>query len=318
MWERDFYCVVVTEHVSVNTTIIDVLATDADQITTSTTSGMTVYINCNGLVTYSISAGDPLEQFHIHNETGNVTVTKPLNREMYATYNITLNATDGGGRYTNAYLYIELVDENDNVPAFEENVYNFTVVENSLSGVLVGRVSASDSDIGDNGNITYSIVSGNINSTFRINATIGEISLMGEVDRESIEIYLLVVRVTDYGLNRLSSDTLVNITVIDVNEFPPVFTELSYFGEVFENRSVGYLVLTVSSTDEDSGQNSLIEYQIIDGNDHRLFLIDIFTGQILVDSELDYETITNVTLEIFAEDGGVIDMRLNATVFVCS
>jgi len=316
LWERELYFVVVTEHISVNTTIIDVLATDADQITTSTTSGTTIYINRNGLVTYSITAGDPMVQFHIHNETGNVTVIKPLNREIYATYNITLNATDGGGRYTNAYLYIELVDENDNVPNFDEDIYNFTVVENSISGVIIGRVSASDLDIGDNGNITYSIISGNTNNTFRINATTGEISLIGEVDRENIEIYLLVVNATDYGLHRLSSDTLVNITVTDVNEFPPVFTELSYFGEVFENRSVGYLVLTVSTTDEDSGENSLIEYQIAEGNNLELFHIVASSGQILVSRELDYEAITNVTLQIFAEDSGAINMRLNATVFV--
>ena len=316
VWERDLYFVVITEHVSVNTTIIDVQATDADQIATSTSSGTFMYINRNGLVTYNITAGDPLEQFHIHNETGNVTVIKPLNREEHATYNITLNATDGGGRYTNAYLYIELIDENDNVPVFLEDVYNFTVVENSMSGALVGRVIATDSDVGHNGNITYSIISGNTNSTFRINATIGEISLMGEVDREIIEIYLLVVRATDYGLNRLSSDTLVNITVTDVNEFPPVFTELFYFGEVHENRSVGYLVLTVSTTDEDSGDNSLIKYQITDGNDLLLFYIGIISGEILVNREIDYEAITNVTLELFAEDSGAIDMRLNATVFV--
>ena len=306
---------IISEHVATNSSIIEVQATDADQIATSISSGTFIYLNRNGLVTYSITAGNPLNQLSIHNETGVVTVIKPLDREVIASYNITLNATDGGGLYANSYLYIQLIDENDNIPLFTEDVYNVTVVENSEPGINVARIMAVDFDIGYNGNITYEIISGNINNTFRINDTSGEIFLQGSLDRENIEIYLLVVIVSDYGIMELSSNTTVNITVIDVNEFPPVFTELLYSTEIYENHSIGDLVLTVSTTDADSGENSLITYKIISENDQH-FHIDSYSGEIRVSHQLDYENIMNYELEVFATDNGPIETRLNSTVNV--
>ena len=317
IWERDLYSVIISEHVAVNTTIIEVQATDADQVATSTSSGRVVYENRNGLITYSITAGDPFKQFSIHNVTGAITIAKPLNREVNATYNLTLNATDGGGRYTNSYLYVQLIDENDNIPLFTEAIYNVTVVENSKPGIIIASVKANDLDIGSNANITYTITSGNTDDTFRINVTTGDIFLMGNVDREYIEIYLLVVQVTDHGLVRLNSTTVVNITITDVNEFPPVFTELQYASEIYENHSIGGLVLTVSTTDADSGLNSFIAYRIISGNELQHFQIDAYTGEIRVLHELDYEDITGYELEVFATDSGdIIEARLNATVNV--
>ena len=317
IWERGLYSVILSEHIPVNTTIIEVQATDADQITTSTSSGRIIYLNRNGLITYSITAGDPLNQLSIDNVTGAITIVRPLNREINATYNLTLNATDGGGRFTNSYLYIQLIDENDNIPLFTETIYNVTVVENSELGINITRVKANDLDIGNNGNFTYAIISGNIDDTFWINATTGDIFLMGNVDREYIEIYLLVVEVMDYGLVQLTSTAIVNVTVIDVNEFPPVFTELQYATEIYENHSIGNSVLTVSTTDADSGLNSLITYSIIAGNELQHFYIEPYTGEIIVSRELDYENITGYELEIYATDNGdIVETRLNSTVNV--
>ena len=316
IWESDFYTVILSEHVPVNTSIIQVQATDADQIATSTSSGRFVYLNRNGLITYSITAGNPLNQFFIHNETGDITVVRSLNREIHATYNLTLNATDGGGRYTNSYLYIKLIDENDNIPLFTEEIYNVTVVENSEPGISVIQVTANDLDIGNNANVSFAIMSGNTDDTFIINSTTGIIFLQGSLDRENIEIYLLVVEVVDFGSIQLSSDTIVNITVTDVNEFPPVFSELLYTAEIYENHSIGDLVLRVSTTDADSGLNSLITYSIIAGNDLQHFHIDYSTGDIRVLHELDYESIMDYEFEIFATDNGAIETRMNSTVNV--
>ena len=122
---------------------------------TTSFSGRIIYLNRNGLITYSITDGDPLNQFAIDNETGVVIVAKPLNREMYPTYNLTLNATDGGGRYTNSYLYIKLIDENDNAPLFTEDIYNISVVENLERGIIVTQLTANDLDIGRNANVSF-------------------------------------------------------------------------------------------------------------------------------------------------------------------
>lgn len=63
------------------------------------------------------------------------------------------------------HLYLVL-DENDNTPVFGESTYIFEVEENT--DFISFRVSASDSDSGSNGEITYAIVGGNIERTFLI------------------------------------------------------------------------------------------------------------------------------------------------------
>ena len=82
-----------------------------------------------------------------------------------------ITATDGApalGRSiphsvtTNAI--INVLDENDNQPVFDKNIYRFTVSEDKLVGYSVGSVTANDDDAGSNGLIGYSIVSGNTGS----------------------------------------------------------------------------------------------------------------------------------------------------------
>lgn len=59
-----------------------------------------------------------------------------------------------------------VLDKNDNTPIFDESTYIFEVEENT--DFVSFRVSASDNDIGANGEITYAIVDGNIERTFLI------------------------------------------------------------------------------------------------------------------------------------------------------
>jgi len=49
-----------------------------------------------------------------------------------------------------------VIDANDHAPRFDESQYAFDVLENAEVGTLIGRVSASDDDDGDNALITYS------------------------------------------------------------------------------------------------------------------------------------------------------------------
>lgn len=70
--------------------------------------------------------------------------------------------------YISHYSYpIYLVlDENDNAPEFVESTYIFEEEENT--DFIEFQVSATDSDIGINRDIRYSIVDGNIEQTFMI------------------------------------------------------------------------------------------------------------------------------------------------------
>ena len=63
-------------------------------------------------------------------------------------------------------LILAVADRNDNEPVFGMTSYFFEVEENSPSVSFM--VSATDEDLGSNGEIEFEIIDGNTNDTFTI------------------------------------------------------------------------------------------------------------------------------------------------------
>ena len=66
------------------------------------------------------------------------------------TVTLIIIATDGGGRTGNASVLITINDENDNVPVFNQSLYQMSVTEEEENAV-VGTVYATDPDYLQNG-----------------------------------------------------------------------------------------------------------------------------------------------------------------------
>lgn len=86
----------------------------------------------------------------------------------------------------------------------------------------------------------------------------------------------------------------------DFNDWTPVFVNIDAMGadgipiiqaHVQENITAGADILTVQATDDDIGDNAVIEYMITSGNDNGLFQINQQTGKISLasDKTLDYD-----------------------------
>ena len=67
---------------------------------------------------------------------------------------------------------VNVLDENDNNPIFTQSRYQQNITENLSEGVFVKEVEAVDADIGENGRVTYAILSG-AEGYFRINNETG-------------------------------------------------------------------------------------------------------------------------------------------------
>lgn len=69
-------------------------------------------------------------------------------------------------------VYVTILDENDNAPAFRQQLYEVTLDEgpSTLNATLV-TVQALDQDEGPNGTVAYAITEGNILGTFCIDNT---------------------------------------------------------------------------------------------------------------------------------------------------
>ncbi|XP_044136159.1 cadherin EGF LAG seven-pass G-type receptor 1 isoform X1 [Bufo gargarizans] len=287
------YVVQVPENVSPNTKILQVQATDMDK-------------GNNAMVHYSIVSGNIKGQFYIHSFTGDIDVIYPLDFEAVREYSLRIKAQDGGRPpliNTTGMVSVQVVDINDNAPIFVSTPFQATVLENVPVGYSVVHIQANDADSGENARIQYSLTDIPPNFPFVINNNTGWITVSVELDRETVESYTFGVEARDNGEPVMSSSASVTITVLDVNDNNPTFTEKVYQLRLNEDAAVGSSVLTMTAVDRDV--NSVVTYQITSGNTRNRFAITSQSGGGLITLALplDYKQERQYVLTVTASDG---------------
>ena len=179
-----------------------------------------------------------------------VVVNTPPDREVKATYDLTVIVTDAGNpplRASESFT-IFIDDINDNAPQFPQNSYEAEVQETAEVGTSILRVTASDSDEGDNSKIFYSIQGSSSPQAFwfGIDSSTGVITTRAQVDCEQNSQPVFVVTARDNGEPPLSGSTSVTIIVRDVNDKQPEFETSFYNARVLENAAVGDCPVEVS------------------------------------------------------------------------
>ncbi|XP_029019748.1 cadherin EGF LAG seven-pass G-type receptor 1 isoform X5 [Betta splendens] len=297
------YVVQVPENVAVNTKVIQVEATDKDE-------------GNNAKVQYSIISGNVKGQFYIHSPTGVIDVINPLDYEMIREYNLRIKAQDGGRPPLingTGMVVVQVVDVNDNAPMFVSTPFQATVLENVAIGYSVIHIQAIDGDSGENARLEYRLTDTSPGFPFAINNSTGWVTVSDELDRETTEFYTFGVEARDHGAPAMSSSASVSITVLDVNDNVPTFTEKTYALKINEDAVVGTSVLTVTAVDRDV--NSVVTYQISSGNTRNRFAITSQSGGGLVTLALplDYKQERQYVLTVTASDGTRYD---TAQVFI--
>jgi cadherin EGF LAG seven-pass G-type receptor 1 len=176
-FEQQVYNSSVRESLPIGSSIVTVRASDTDA-------------DDNGRVSYTLT-GDDKNLFRIDSTSGALSLRANLDRETKIRHVIGVTARDNSVPATqrltsNATVIINLIDDNDNVPAFTRRIYYLDVREDVsvTDKPLVGSVMASDLDDGENALIKYSIIGGNTGGAFSINHEGGQIFLQKGLDRE--------------------------------------------------------------------------------------------------------------------------------------
>lgn len=134
--------------------------------------------------------------------------------------------------------------------------------------------------IGLNRKISYSLIN-SADGHFSINELSGIIQLEKPLDRELQAVYTLTLKAVDQGLpRRLTATSTVIVSVLDINDNPPVFEYREYGATVSEDILTGTEVLQVYAASRDIEANAEITYSIISGNEHGKFSIDSKTGNL--------------------------------------
>lgn len=135
------------------------------------------------------------------------------------------------------------------------------------------------SPAGINRKVVYSLAD-SADGFFSIDESSGIIILEQPLDREQQPSYNISVQATDQSPGQaLSSFATVTITVLDINDNPPVFERRDYLVTVPEDTSPGTQVLAVFATSKDIGTNAEITYLIRSGNEKGKFRINPKTGR---------------------------------------
>ncbi|KAM8838139.1 cadherin-18-like isoform 1-T2 [Synchiropus picturatus] len=263
----------------------------------------------DGTVRYTLSGEGAGSIFIIDETTGDINAAKSLDRESKSQYVLHARAID---RRTNLSLeaesefIIKVQDVNDNAPTFPDGPFSATVPEMSDVGTSVLQVSASDADdptYGNSAKIVYSILEGK--PYFSIDPKTGVIrTAVSNMDRETSSHYSLLIQAKDMAgsIGGLSGSTTVNVTLSDVNDNAPKFSQKSYQLYVPELAPIGKAVGRIKANDEDEGQNAEMTYRITNAEAAAMFTIttdeDGREGIISIKQPLNYEKKKVHTLNI--------------------
>ena len=86
------------------------------------------------------------------------------------------------------------------------------------SGTVIFQVKATDADSGNNSIITYSLLQ--FVGKFSLDASSGNITVTGELDREITSEVILRIQATD---GKFKTNSTLVIYLEDVNDNPPIF-----------------------------------------------------------------------------------------------
>uniref|UniRef100_A0A8C6JXA2 Uncharacterized protein n=1 Tax=Melopsittacus undulatus TaxID=13146 RepID=A0A8C6JXA2_MELUD len=308
-WERDSYEVVIPENTTQDASILTIKATSPIG---------------DPRVTYNLEEGLVPEsnmpvRFYLtpnrHDASASILVAEALDYETTKSFLLRVRAQTVAAVPLAAFttIYISVTDVNDNVPFFTSPIYEALVTEGAGLGTFVVQVSAVDLDLGQNGEITYSLLhdSSRDYTYFHLDSQTGSIYTASVFDREKKVSYLLEVKSVDgsesarpgrHGMP--NSDTAyVCIFISDVNDNKPVFTQSVYEVNVDEDQDVDSTIITVSATDEDEGTNAKLRYQITSGNTGGVLGVKSETGAIFIAQPLDYEETKMYEIRMLASDG---------------
>ncbi|NXM38975.1 CDHR3 protein, partial [Gymnorhina tibicen] len=279
---------------------------------------------------YSIQPSD--RHFYINPATGVLQVTGRIDRDalplrLHPNISLIVRVEDSpsSGHASEMEITIIVDDINDNPPECNPSAFRKEANENTTPGTFLVdlRNYCKDIDVDPSNNqFSFTGLSGFGSNNFALESTVsGRLVVTGTIDLEKpanpgVEVYTLTVRVQDIAHPNYSSKypfyisfdiIYIYIRIKPVNEFFPVFSNLSYVFSVSEITKVGSSIGRVHAIDKDWPPN-VISYSIVAGAGTRdytdIFWISPTKGDVRILARLDYETTQKHIFTVQASDQG--------------
>lgn len=260
--------------------------------------------------------------FKINSSTGVITTSSVSNinyEYLLATvgtfFTCTITCNDGTDSST-ATLNITVTDVNE-APKFAQNSFSVTANEGAAGTVILTGFDVTDEDAGDTK--YFSLDCGSpYTAYFSISTSTGQISFSTKYDVDdgvrptSVKCF---VSVTDSG--GLNDTKSLDITINNLNDNAPDFTQSAYVWFISESDPVGTTVGTVTALDADIGLYGKITYSLdLSSLSAEYFSIDQ-SGVIRIKTSItSYGAGVMPLFYVLATDGGGTETRETVTVII--
>lgn len=245
------------------------------------------HLTTNRKLHFSITKDNDDVHFEIDSLTGDLFLSKELDYETASHFLLQVIVKDYNNnppQNSTVFLSIDVEDQNDHSPCFQDDFVVIGVEENVPVGTLVYTFDARDGDGSFlNSKIQYSLEMSNMGKNpFLIHPSYGTLTTAFPLDREITRSVILTVSAADQAINltdRRLDSLAVKIVILDINDNSPSFmsSSLSY---VMEDVEVGFLVHRIIAKDPDEGRNGQVTYHILSGNENKAFALDKITGTV--------------------------------------
>ncbi|XP_056902226.1 cadherin-17 [Takifugu flavidus] len=308
--KADYGSHTVAEDAPVGHTLLTITATDNDE---PDSGSSTIYFN--------ISSGNDDGFFTVETNgsgVGHVVIAKPLDFEVSPSLRLQIDARNPEplmkgleyGSKSSAFVLVSLTDV-DEVPEFSSHVLDVTVPENITKGSVLLTVEAADPEGKE---ISFKL-DGDTWGWLEIDAATGEIRTKGELDRETVETFEVTVTAFEKDNPTMSSERVVNVRLLDVNDNFPKLVESKVFICVKKPEPV---VLT--ATDKDNAPFSQpFTFSLANGRkspNWELTSIDGSTAQLTL-KKIPISDLT-ITLPITIKDHAGLGVTQGLSVRVCN
>ncbi|XP_054573944.1 protocadherin gamma-B1 isoform X11 [Eptesicus fuscus] len=284
----------------------------------------------NGLVACYIQKEVPFRLESTSKNYYKLVIDSALDREQIAEYNVTVTATDKGkpSLSSSTSITLHIGDINDNTPVFHQASYVVHVAENNPPGTSIAQVSASDPDLGPNGQVSYSIVASDLepralSSYVSVSAQSGVVFAQRAFDHEQLRAFELTLQARDQGSPALSANVSLRVLVGDRNDNAPrvLYPALgpdgsALFDTVPRAAQPGYLVTKVVAVDADSGHNAWLSYHVLQASEPGLFSLGLRTGEVRTARALGDRDAARQRLLVAVRDGGQPPLSATATLLL--
>uniref|UniRef100_A0A4W3K9Y4 Cadherin domain-containing protein n=1 Tax=Callorhinchus milii TaxID=7868 RepID=A0A4W3K9Y4_CALMI len=302
VFDHELYKTSLPENAAEDTLVIKINAIDVDE-------------GSNGAVKYYFSnhaSQRVRELFSLEPETGEIRVKGVLDFEESNGYELAVQAMDSGAPTMTGHtkVMVSILDMNDNAPEIKVTLLSNTIPENAESGTLIALISVTDRDSGKNGEVHCQIPT---NIPFKLHLTSKNhcrLVSSGVLDRETISTYNILVSTWDAGSPPLLTNKTIMVSVSDINDNAPRFTQPSYTVYVSENNAPGASIFTVTALDPDLDQNAHVSYSVLPTRVMEIpvstyISINSNTGNIHALQSFDYEQQKTFQFQVQAKDSGV-------------